>query len=60
MASALENDRIPRASYQQILHVLEVLTGFERAAKNGGYLEITTQYDRSAPMNPMLPHGKLD
>ena len=60
MASALQAGRRPRASYQQTLHVLEVLTGFERAVKEGGYLELTTKYEREAPMAQGLPHGVLD
>ena len=60
MASALEKGRIPRASYRQTLHVLEVLTGFARAAKNGGYLDITSDYVRCAPMDATLTHGTLD
>lgn len=60
MASALEKGRLPRASYKQTLHVLEVLTGFERAAKSGGYLDITSKYERSAPMNAAQKHGVLD
>ena len=60
MASALEAGRRPRASYKQTLHVLEVLTGFERAVQNGGYLELTTTYEREAPMAVGLPHGVLD
>jgi predicted dehydrogenase len=59
MAAALEQGRRPRASYGQTLHVLEVLTGFERAVKNGGYLELTTRYEREVPMNGSLPHGVL-
>ena len=57
MAAALEAGRIPRASYHQTLHVLEVLTGFERAALQGGYLELTTNYQREAPMEQSLPQG---
>ena len=60
MASALKAGRRPRASYKQTLHVLEVLTGFERAVKEGGYLELTTKYEREAPMAQGLPHGVLD
>ena len=60
MASALEKGRLPRASYRQTLHVLEVLSGFERAMKNGGYLELTSDYERSDPMNAEQPHGILD
>jgi hypothetical protein len=59
MAAALENDRLPRASYKQTLHVLEILTGFERAYKQGGFLELTSRYEREAPMDPALPHGVL-
>jgi predicted dehydrogenase len=60
MASALKAGRRPRASWKQTLHVLEILTGFERAAANGGYLDLTTTYEREAPMACGLPHGILD
>ena len=60
MASALEKGRRPRASWKQTLHVLEILTGFERAAKMGGYLDLTTTYEREAPMAADLPRGVLD
>ena len=60
MASALEKGRRPRAGYQQTLHVLEVLTGFERAAAQGGYLDLTTEFEREAPMVVGLPHGVLN
>ena len=60
MASALQQGRRPRASWKQTLHVLEILTGFERAAAQGGYLDLTTTYEREAPMATGLPHGILD
>ena len=60
MAASIENGRHPRASWKQTLHVLEILTGFERAAKQGGYLELTTRYEREAPMDVTQPHGVLD
>ena len=60
MASSLEQGRRPRASWKQTLHVLEVLTGFERAAAQGGYLELSSKYEREAPMAQGLPHGVLD
>jgi len=60
MAAAIEHGRSPRASWKQTLHVLEILTGFERAMKNGGYLELETTYEREAPMRADLPHGILD
>ncbi len=60
MASALEHGRTPRASWMQTLHVLEILTGFERAVKNGGYLDLETTFERKAPMAADQPHGVLD
>lgn len=60
MAAALEAGRLPKASYKQTLHVLEILTGFERAAKAGGYLELTTAYERQAPMEQGQEHGVLN
>ena len=60
MAAAREQGRRPRASWKQTLHVLDVLTGFERAAAQGGYLEQETTYEREAPMAQGLPHGVLD
>ena len=60
MASALEHNRSPRASWKQTLHVLEILTGFERAAKNGGYLTLETTFERKDQMDADLPHGVLD
>ena len=60
MASALEHDRLPRASYKQTLHVLEILTGFERAFKSGGYLNLETTFARSNPMKADQPFGVLD
>ena len=60
MASALKAGRRPRAGWKQTLHVLEVLTGFERAVQNGGYLDMTTTYEREAPMTMGLAHGVLD
>ena len=59
MASAIEHGRSPRASWKQTLHVLEILTGFERASKAGQYLDLTTTYERTEPMDPTLPVGVL-
>ena len=59
MAASIEQGRTPRESWMQTLHVLEILTGFERAAKNGGYLELETSFERREPMRADLPHGVL-
>lgn len=60
MASALEKGRRPRASWKQTLHVLEILTGFERAARAGTTLTLETEYEREAPMVSDMPQGILD
>lgn len=60
MASALEKGRRPRASWKQTLHVLEILTGFERAARAGTTLTLETKYEREAPMVSDMPQGILD
>ena len=42
------------------LHVLEILTSFEKSSREGKFIPLTTHYTRTAPMknNPM--HGILD
>lgn len=59
LAAAIESGRSPRASYHQTLHVLEVLTGALKSAECGSPYEMTTTYDRPAPMDPTRPHGVL-
>ncbi len=60
MAKALQTGRGFRADYHQTLHVLEVLTSFERSNEKGGIEEITHKYPIHQPMknNPMT--GVLD
>ncbi|MFI3211771.1 MAG: Gfo/Idh/MocA family oxidoreductase [Eubacteriales bacterium] len=60
MAKALQTGREFRADYHQTLHVLEVLTSFERSSQKGGAEEIIHKYEMQKPMvnNPM--HGVLD
>ncbi len=60
MAKALTTGRDFRASYQQTLHVLEIMTGFEKASENNATIELTTHYDRFAPMYNNPIHGILD
>lgn len=59
-AKALETGREFRTSYKQTLHVLEILTAFDKSSKEGKTIDLTTHYERSIPMknNPM--HGILD
>lgn len=50
MASAILSGRAPRAGMAQIHHVLDVLTGFERSAKTGKWIDMETAYSRPEPM----------
>ena len=50
MANALLNSRPFRADYHQTLHVLEILTAFEKSSDKHGRVELTTQFKRRAPM----------
>lgn len=59
MAQALACGRDSRADVQQTLHVLEILTGFERSSQNKAYLPITSPYERGIPMENMPMHGYL-
>lgn len=59
LAAAIEQGRPPRASYLQTYHVLEVMTGVMKSAETGMPYEMTTRFEREAPMNPSLPHGVL-
>lgn len=58
-AVAIEKGRMPRASYRQTYHVLEVMTGIMKSAETGMPYEMTTRFEREAPMDPSLPHGVL-
>ena len=60
MARAILTGRDFRASYKQTLHVLEIMTGFEKASDKNGYIELTTHFDRVQPMYNNPIHGILD
>lgn len=60
MAKALVDGRAARADYKQTRHVLEILTGFEKSSQQKGYVELTTHYERSKPMENNPIHGILD
>ena len=59
LAAAIEQKRSPRASYLQTYHVLEVMTAALKSAETGMPYEMTTTFERLAPMDPTLPHGVL-
>ena len=50
MADALENGRDVRPNSDQQLHVLEILTAFEKSSDAGHAIEMTTAYHRGEPM----------
>jgi len=60
MAKALQTGRAARADYRQTLHVLEILTVFEKSSAAKAYLPISTKYERQAPMKNNPIHGILD
>ena len=59
LAAAIEQNRQPRTSYLQTYHVLEVMTGVMESAKTGMPYEMTTRFEREAPMDTSLEHGVL-
>ncbi len=60
MAKAIQTNREFRADYMQTLHVLEILTSFEKSSDNRAYLPLQTKYKRKAPMKNNQIHGILD
>ncbi|MBO4406756.1 MAG: Gfo/Idh/MocA family oxidoreductase [Clostridia bacterium] len=60
MTKAIEEGREHRADYRQQLHVLDILTAFEKSSRERAFHALSTSYERSAAMkhNPM--HGVLD
>ena len=60
MAKALQTGRAARADYQQTFHVLDAITGFERSARSGQWVEMSTKYTRRPPMVKATLKGILD
>lgn len=60
MAKALGQGRAPRADVQQTLHVLEILTSFEKSSKEGHCVELASPYQRREAMRNMPVTGILD
>lgn len=60
MCKAVRTGRDFRPTYEQQLHVLEILTSFTRSSQEGRMIELTTTFSRKQPMcnNPM--HGVLE
>lgn len=50
MAKALREGREMRAGCEQALHVLEVMTAFERSSQTGKFVKLESPYSRRSPM----------
>lgn len=59
IAVAIETGRPGRTTFRQTFHVLEAMTGILQSAKTGMPYVMTSHFEREAPMDPALPHGKL-
>lgn len=59
MAKAIETGRRGRTTYRQTLHTLEIMDGILKSAQSGAPVDITSDYEREAPMDPTLEHGIL-
>lgn len=59
LCAAIEQGRPPRTSYRQTYHVLEAMMGMMKSAETGLPYDMTTTFEREAPMDPTLPHGVL-
>ena len=59
MAHAIRSNRPHRASGALALHVLEVMEAFDRSAKSGKAVSITTRPKRPAPLSESLVRRKL-
>lgn len=60
MAKAIQTGREFRGDYHQTLHVLEIMTSFEKSSDKKAYLPLETVYKRKAPMKHNPIHGILD
>ena len=60
MAKSIESGRDCRVTYEQTLHVLEILTGFERSSAAGKTITLDTHFERKAPMKNNPVTGVLD
>ena len=60
MAKALATGRAYRANYKQTLHVLEILTAFDKSSKEQKYLQLKTKYVPEMAMKNNPIKGILD
>lgn len=60
MAKALETGKEFRAGYQQTLHVLEILTSFDKSSRAGTTINLSTHFGRKEPMGLYPLFGVLE
>jgi len=60
MAKAIETGRTPRANGDLLYHVVEVMTGFERASTERKFIDIESTVERPQPMVIPVIKGILD
>lgn len=60
MAKALRTGRSMRADCRQTLHVLEMMTAFEKSSREGRFVTLESPYERSMPMQEDSVRGILD
>ncbi|MBQ7840883.1 MAG: Gfo/Idh/MocA family oxidoreductase [Lachnospiraceae bacterium] len=60
MAKALQTGRRVRADYTQTLHVLEIMTAFEKSSREGKTIRLETAYERGPAMRNDTIRGVLD
>ena len=60
MAKAIDDGRAARADSQQILHVLDIIEGFEKSARTGTKVNLETVYRRPEPMKKIWRKGEMD
>lgn len=60
MAYALRGGRPHRASGELALHALEIMTAFERSARERAHVTLASTCGQPAALPAHLPHGRLD
>lgn len=60
MCKAVATGREARANYNQTLHVLEVMTAFDKSSQKQAYHPLTTKFKKADAMLSTPTHGVLD
>ena len=60
MAKSISSGRAARTSADSQLHVLEIMTAYERSSELAARVELTTPFERQEPMKKAVLQGVLD